>query len=101
MSKMIIERNLLKIEIADVPYSAEYINAKETEAARVLEVDANLTKYFVTSGKLSNKAYSSDGNSLKIGMKDGTLKELSETSEIYNLTNDQRPQIKYFITSVK
>jgi hypothetical protein len=34
-------------------------------------------------------------------MKDGTLKELSETSEIYNLTNDQRPQIKYFITSVK
>lgn len=101
MSKMIIERNLLKIEIADVPYSPEYINAKETEATRVFEVDANLAKYFVTSGKLSNKAYSSDGNSLKIGMKDGTLKELSETSEIYNLTNEQRPQIKYFITSVK
>jgi hypothetical protein len=101
MSKMIIERDLLKIEIADVPYSPEYINAKETEAARFFKVDSNLAKYFVTSGKLSNKAYSSDGNSLKIGMKDGTLKELSETSEIYNLTNDQRPQIKYFITSVK
>lgn len=101
MSKMIIDRNLLKIEIADEPYSLEYIHTKETEAAKLLGIDAHLAKYFVTSGKLSNKAYSSDGNSLKIGMKDGTLMELSETSEIYNLTNDQRPQIKYFITSVK
>ena len=101
MSKMIIDRNLLKIEIADEPYSLEYIHTKETEAAKLLGIDAHLAKYFVTSGKLSNKAYSSDGNSLKIGMKDGTLMELSETSEIYNLTNDQRPQIKYFITSMK
>jgi HD superfamily phosphohydrolase len=101
MSKMMIERNLLKIEIADVPYSEAYIKEKEAEASEALAIDLDLSKYFVTSGKLSNNAYSSDGNSLKIGMKDGSLKELSETSEIYNLTNDQRPQIKYFITSIK
>jgi hypothetical protein len=34
-------------------------------------------------------------------MKNGELKELSETSEIYNLTNDQKPQVKYYITSLK
>jgi len=51
--------------------------------------------------KLSNKTYSSLGDSLKIGMKDGTLKELSETSEVYNLSDDHKPTIKYFITSLK
>jgi len=101
LCKMILQRDLLKIEISDEPYTDEYIAKKKADATTALDIEADQAHYFVTSGKLSNKAYSSDGNPLKIGMKDGSLKELSETSEIYNLTNAQKPQIKYFITSVK
>jgi len=98
---MILQRNLLKIEIADSPYSQAYIDEKKQSVASQLGIDLAQCNYFVSTGQLSNKVYSTNGNALKIGMKDGTLKELSETSEIYNLTNGQKPQIKYFITSVK
>lgn len=101
LCQMILQRNLLRIEISETPYNEQYINEKKTDASTKLGIDKDLCSYFVTTGKLSNKAYSSDGNALKIGMKDGSLKELSETSEIYNLTNGQKPQIKYFITSMK
>lgn len=101
LCKMILQRNLLRIEISETPYNEQYINERKQDVASKLGIDISECHYFVATGKLSNKAYSTDGNALKIGMKDGTLKELSETSEIYNLTNGQKPQIKYFITSVK
>ena len=50
---------------------------------------------------MQNSAYTIDGDSLAIGMKNGELKDLSEASEIYNLSSDQRPQIKYFMTYLK
>lgn len=101
LCKMILQRNLLKIEISEIPFSENYSQTKKQEVARALGLDYAACDYFVATGQLSNKAYSADGNPLKIGMKDGTLRELSETSEIYNLTTNQKPQIKYFITSFK
>lgn len=101
LCKMILQRDLLKIEISETPFTENYIQTKKIEVAHKLGIDHSDCDYFVTTGKLSNKAYSADGNPLKIGMKDGTLKELSETSEIYNLTTNQKTQIKYFITSFK
>ncbi|MBT6235819.1 HD domain-containing protein [Bacteroidia bacterium] len=101
LCQMLVNRNLPKIEIADTPYDEAYVNTQKAHLATHFSLSLEETAYFVTTGQLSNKAYSSDGNALKIGMKNGSLKELSETSEIYNLTNDQKPQIKYFITYVK
>ena len=50
---------------------------------------------------MQNSAYNLEGDSLKIGMKNGQLIDLAETSEIYNLSSHQRPQVKYFMTYLK
>ena len=63
--------------------------------------DKEEAAYFVIAGSMQNSAYTIDGDSLAIGMKNGELKDLSEASEIYNLSSDQRPQIKYFMTYLK
>lgn len=101
LSKMLINRNLLKIELYDTPIESKFIDKKINETAKYLQINHSEASFFVTTGELTNNAYSSLGDSLKIGMKNGKLKELSETSEIYNLTNDQKPQVKYYITSLK
>jgi HD superfamily phosphohydrolase len=101
LSKMLINRNLLKIELYDKPIKKGFIDKKINETAKYLQINHSEASYFVTTGELTNNAYSSLGDSLKISMKNGKLKELSETSEIYNLTNDQKPQVKYYITSLK
>jgi HD superfamily phosphohydrolase len=101
MCRMLIDRDLPKIEIFDTKISSALIQEKTDEVCSKLGINPEEASYFVNTGNLSNNAYSIDGDSLKIGMKDGSLKELSETSEIYNLAHAQKPQIKYFITSIK
>ncbi len=101
LCKMLINRDLLKIELFDSPISTIKINKKISETSKYLNISLSDASYFVSVGELKNNTYTSTGNSLKIGMKNGELKELSETSEIYNLTNHQKPQVKYYITSLK
>jgi HD superfamily phosphohydrolase len=101
LCKMIINRNLLKINVVDQAITAEDVANQKKYVATKLGISEEEADYFVAIGKLSNNTYSADGDSLKIGMKDGGLKELSETSEIYNLSQVNKPHIKYFITSLK
>jgi HD superfamily phosphohydrolase len=98
---MLIDRTLPKVEISNKPFDEEYIQEKKQTTAKRLSIDEKDTSYFVITGSMSNSAYNKDGNTLKIGLKNGSLKELSETSEIYNLSSEQRPQIKYFMTYLK
>ena len=101
LCSMIINRNLLKINISDNEFSKEEIEKRLMAISAKLNITKAEASYFVITGKLSNNTYSPYGDSLKIGMKDGSLKELSETSEIYNLAHDNKPTVKYFITNVK
>ncbi len=101
LCKMLTNRDLLKIELFDSPIDTDFINEKIDETSNRLNISDSEARYFVCVGELKNNAYTSTGDSLKIGMKNCELKELSETSEIYNLTNDQKPQVKYYITSLK
>ncbi len=101
MCQMLINRNLPKISISDSPISAEELKSKKKEVLEKLNINEDELDYFITTGKLTNSAYSVEGDSLKIGMKNGELKELTQTSEIYNLSVENKPQVKYFITSIK
>ncbi len=101
MCKMLIDRNLTKVEILQSEPSKELINSRLNEVAKKLSLSTKEATYFVTTGKLSNSAYSTEGDPLKIGYKNGVLKDLTDVSEIYNITSESKPQIKYFITSIK
>ncbi|MDB9883059.1 HD domain-containing protein [Bacteroidia bacterium] len=101
LCSMIINRNLLKINISDNEFSKNEIEKRLIAISEKLSITKAAASYFVITGKLSNNTYSPYGDSLKIGMKDGSLKELSETSEIYNLAYHNKPTVKYFITNVK
>jgi HD superfamily phosphohydrolase len=98
---MLIDRVLPKVEISNNPFSQDFIELKKVETATKLNIKTEEATYFVVTGSMQNSAYSAEGDSLKIGLKNGSLKDLSETSEIYNLAGDHGPQIKYYITYLK
>ncbi len=98
---MLINRNLPKIIIADEPFSESVVSEKTERVMEAFEIDSTGAQHFVVTGKLSNSTYTSTGDPLKINMKNGSLKDLADTSEIYNLSKESKPQIKYFISYPK
>ena len=101
MCKMLTDRNLPKIKVSEEHISDKAIDKQKAIASKRLNISVEEADYFIHTGTLSNKTYSSEGDALKIGLKDGSLKDLSETSEIYNVSWDNKPQVKYFITYLK
>lgn len=101
MCKMLTDRNLPKIKVSEEHISDKEIDKQKAIASKRLNISVEEADYFIHTGTLSNKTYSSEGDALKIGLKDGSLKDLSETSEIYNVSWDNKPQVKYFITYLK
>lgn len=101
MCKMLTDRNLPKIKVSEEHISDKEIDKQKAIASKRLNISVQEADYFIHTGTLSNKTYSSEGDALKIGLKDGSLKDLSETSEIYNVSWDNKPQVKYFITYLK
>ena len=96
LSKMIINRNLLKIEIQDEKFIDSYI----LEKTEVLKNEYGLLKeeleYFIFNRTISNQAYNND-MPIKILSKKGKLKDIAEASDQLNLQALTKPVIKYFL----
>lgn len=97
LSKMIINRNLLKIEVKNEPISEEYFNT--IYESKLLELD--LTKeeldYFVFTDCIQNQAYDSSKSKINIYFKDGRIQDITEASDQLNIQALTKPVVKYFI----
>jgi hypothetical protein len=70
-----------------------------TQAASVFGVsDERVLDYFVHVGMLKNDAYISEGGGIRIMKKDGTLVDVAEASDNYNLASLKDTVTKYYIT---
>jgi hypothetical protein len=72
------------------------------QAASVFGVDVTqderILDYFVHVGVLKNDAYQSDGGGIRIMKKDGSLVDVAEASDNYNLASLKDTVTKYYIT---
>ncbi|MBE7652776.1 HD domain-containing protein [Tenacibaculum finnmarkense genomovar finnmarkense] len=96
LSKMIIRRNLLKIEIQKEPFGQEYITKvykKVLENSNIKTADLN---YFVLSDKIKHQAYITK-NPIKIYTKKGKLKDIAKASDQLNLKALTKPVVKHYI----
>ncbi|MES2573699.1 MAG: HD domain-containing protein [Bacteroidota bacterium] len=97
LSKMIINRDLLKIKLTDEkPSSDELLVLKERLA---LENNINLadTNYFIFKGKIKNQAYSKEAESIRILKKNKTIEDVVEVSDQLNLKSLSKSVTKYYI----
>ena len=97
LSKMILNRNLLKIKIQNKPFTEDEINScvhAHMKKTNMNEIDS---RYFVFSDKVSNKAYAFDKGKINILMKNGTIQDISMVSDQFNIEFLSKSVNKYFV----
>lgn len=96
LSKMIVDRKLLRIEIQKENFSLLYIDKIKTKFSEKFEIPKSEIKYFVFSQKIRNQAYQTE-KPIFILSKKGKLKDIAKASDQLNLQALTKPVIKHFI----
>ncbi|OAD46214.1 HD domain-containing protein [Polaribacter atrinae] len=96
LSKMIVDRKLLRIEIQQKEFEAAELNKKINKVSKKLELSENEAKYFVFTKKIENQAYQQE-KPIFILNKKGKLRDIAKASDQLNLQALTNPVIKYFI----
>ncbi len=96
LAKMIIHRNLLRIELQDIPFNKDYVK----EVTEKIQQDKGLSveelQYFVFSGTIVNQAYNSK-KPIIIQTKKRELKDIAKASDQLNVQVLTNPVIKYYL----
>lgn len=96
LAKMIIHRNLLKIEIQDEPFEDKYKNVIYNNVLENINIDKKDLSYFVLSNKIKHQAYNTN-KPIKIYTKKGKLVDIAKASDQLNLKALSNPVVKYFL----
>ncbi len=90
-----IHRKLFRVEISDHPFNSLRIKTERKNAADALSIPESLASCLVISDSITNHAYSSLDENIKILGKDEGVRDIAEVSEILNVSVLSR-QIKKF-----
>ena len=96
LSKMIIDRKLLRIEIQKNEFDEVVLNKKIKIVSQELALSENEAKFFVFTKRIINQAYQQE-KPIYILNKKGNLKDIAKASDQLNLQALTNPVIKHFI----
>jgi len=98
LSSGLINRKLLKIEITPEPTDKNYLRSLLNNIVKktgISEEDAS--RYLVFSDSISSKLYSKSDDQINILHKDGTVTDISDTSDMFKLPTMQKTTEKFFV----
>lgn len=101
LSYGIIHRKLFKIEVSNEPFSKAKIEAKTTEIAQHLGINHMDATYFVSVNNVSINMYHNNEDSITILHKDGSIKPISQTSDMLDIRILSREVTKYYFSYYK
>lgn len=97
LSKRLLERKLFKIKLAKEPFSQTIIQEKRAEIRKRFSLSEEEVNYYVITDKLVNNAYTQEKQNIKILMKDGSIQDLAEAVDNFNISALAVPVEKYFL----
>ena len=96
LARMLVNRELLKIELQDSKISEEHELDMSIDFMTATGLYKREAKYFVFKGQISNQAYDKK-NPIQILSKKGKLTDIAKASDHLNLQSLSKPVTKYFI----
>lgn len=96
LSEKIIQRRLLKIELADTPFEKDKLASMENLVAQHYGIEKELTHYLSFQDTISNNAYTAHKSNINILYKDGSLKDIADAADQLNISALSNPVKKYF-----
>ena len=97
LSKMIINRDLLKVKLSADKFSDDSILALKEEFSSLHNLSLEDCNYFIFKGKIKNQAYNNASEPIQILKKDKTIEDVIEVSDQLNLKALAKPVTKYYL----
>lgn len=92
-----LDRKIFKVEVHDDPVSQETIEQLQKKIAESVGIDIKDAHYLMSLNRIQKDMYSIDDDSIDILYKDGTIKDISEASEILNVALLSKKIRKYYL----
>ena len=92
-----LDRNLFKVEVLDEPPTEERLKYLKEQIAAATGVKKDDIHYLISLNTIQKDMYSVDDDSIDILYKDGTIKDISEASEILNVALLSKKIRKYYL----
>lgn len=97
LSKKIIERKLLKIELQDNKFDISYINKIKHKAAKIYGINSENCSHLVFTNQIDNKAYHPIKDKIYLLYKDGHIKDIGAASDQLNISVLGQTVTKHFL----
>lgn len=96
LSKMIINRDLLKIKVSNEKFDKEEIKLYKQKLLKYYPISLAETDYFVFKGKIKTLGYNKVIEPIQILKKDKTVEDVLESSDQLNSRAFSKPVTKYY-----
>ena len=90
-------RNLLSVELQNEPFLAGRIDELSEAVVNYLRISPDLAGYYVFSGTVSNRTYAPDSPEVMILLKNGTIADITEVSDMFDHDLLSEKVTKYFL----
>ena len=92
-----LDRRLFKVEVLEEPPTEEYLEHLRNKIAEATGIEKNEANYLMSLNTIQKDMYSVDDDSIDILYKDGTIRDISEASEILNVALLSKKIRKYYL----
>ncbi|MBR1688651.1 MAG: HD domain-containing protein [Prevotella sp.] len=92
-----LDRKIFKVEVYEEPVSEERIAAVKREITEKMEIAESDAHYLMSVNTIQKDMYNPDDDSIGILYKDGTVKDISEASELLNVQLLSKKIRKYYL----
>ncbi len=97
LARGLMNRRLFKVEISDVPFSDEYVKEKREALKSALNVCDADVDYFISQTMAKKNMYDMDDDSISILFKDGSLRDITEVSDLIDVNQLSHKKSKYYL----
>jgi uncharacterized protein len=94
--QLLLHRKLYKIQFSDVPFETDYL-AKISQDLQQQHIPAHWLSYFLVEGQSSNAAYVSSKERIFIKLKDGSVRDIAEASDLPTIKALSNIVRKYYV----
>lgn len=99
LAQNLVNRNLPKMLVSNKSFTDDELSKKQKEVKRAMKLNDSELPYFVSRGMIKNDAYKVEkSTSIRILQKSGTVIDVTDASDNYNLRSLRQTVKKYYLS---
>jgi hypothetical protein len=97
LCRRLVTRDLLGIELQNIPFDDMKVAELEQRAKDALKLDDNEIRFYVNTGDVYNQTYAPGTPEVRILLKNGTIKDITAVSDLFDKDALSEKVTKYYL----